>query len=75
MKTTVKNQRRQAVSKGVERICAHRIEWYLEGRGHRLWDTDIEYIQNRLIENFVEGELCSIDTNDKQVCGWWNIQI
>jgi hypothetical protein len=75
MKTSVKKQRRNVISKGVERICSHHIEWYLEGKGHRLWDVDIEHIQNMLIDNCTAGELCSITPDDHTVYGWWNIQM
>ena len=74
MKSTVKRNRRKAVSRGIERICAHYIEWHLEGKGLQLWDMDIEHIQNSLIENYVEGELCTINSNGKEVRGWWSIQ-
>ena len=71
---TVKRNRRQAVSKGIERICAHYIDWRLDDRNIKLSDMDIEHIQNMLIENYVEGELCTISPNGQQVWGWWNIQ-
>ena len=74
MKSTAKQNRRQAVSRGIERICSHYIEWYLDGKGLQLWDVDIEHIQNSLIENYVEGELCTISSNGQIVRGWWNIQ-
>jgi hypothetical protein len=35
---------------------------------------DIEHIQNCLIENYVEGELCTTTPSGKEVWGWWNIQ-
>ena len=72
---TVKRNRRQAVSKGIERICAHYIDWRLDDRNIRLSDMDIEHIQNMLIENYVEGKLCTISTNGKEVWGWWGIQM
>ena len=72
--TTVKPNRRKAISKGIERICAHYIEWYLEGKGLKLWDMEVEHIQNCLIENHVEGELCTITANGQVVRGWWSIQ-
>jgi hypothetical protein len=71
--TTVRKRRRSAVSTGIERICSHNVEWRLEGKGHRLWDCDVEHIQNCLIENYVSGELCTI-SNGRTVWGWWNIQ-
>ena len=73
--TTVKRNRRKAVSRGIERICSHYIEWRLDGKGLKLWDVDIEHIQNSLIENYVEGELCTITPNGHEVWGWWNIQM
>ena len=58
--TTVKGKKRQAISKGIERVCSHTIEWRLDGKGLKLSDTDIEHIQNSLIDNYVSGELCTI---------------
>ena len=40
MKSTVSRKRRNAVSRGIERICSHNIEWRLEGKGLQLWDMD-----------------------------------
>ena len=74
MKSTVSRKRRNAVSRGIERICSHNIEWRLEGKGLQLWDMDIEHIQNSLIENYVAGELCTISPSGKEVWGWWSIQ-
>jgi hypothetical protein len=74
MNTTVK-RRRQAVSTGTERICAHNIEWRLDGRGLKLSDTDIEHITNCLIDNYVQGELCTLTPRDQEICGWWNIEL
>jgi len=74
MKTTVKRIRSRAVSTGIERICSHYIEWRLDGTGLRLWDVDIEHIQNSLIENYVAGELCTLSSDGKEVRGWWSIQ-
>jgi len=70
MKTGV---RRKAISRGIERICSHNIEWQFEGKGLKLWDIDIELIQNSLIENNVAGELCTVSPTGKKVWGWWNI--
>ena len=72
--TATKRKRRQAISKGIERICSHTIEWCLEGKGVKLYDTDIEHIQNSLIDNYVEGELCTITPNGNVATGWWSIQ-
>ncbi|MDR1983286.1 MAG: hypothetical protein LBQ28_00445 [Prevotellaceae bacterium] len=73
MKVTAR-KRRQAVSTGTERICAHNIEWRLNGRGLELSEVDIEHITNCLIDNYVQGELCTITPNGGTACGWWNIQ-
>jgi hypothetical protein len=73
MKTTVK-RRREAVSTGTERICAHNIEWRLDWKGLELSEVDIEHITNCLINNCVQGELCTLTPNNKEVWGWWNIQ-
>lgn len=75
MNKTVKRKRRNPVSRGIAKICSHNIEWYLEGKGQRLWDMDTEHIRNMLIENYVAGELCSIGSNGEEVRGWWSIQI
>jgi hypothetical protein len=73
MKTAVRKSR-NAISTGIERICSHNIEWSLDGRGLELSDMDIEHIQNSLIDNYVEGELCTLTPKDKEVWGWWSIQ-
>ena len=72
--TIVRRKRRQAVSKGMEKICSHVIEWCLEGKGLKLSDTDVEHIQNLLIENYTTGELCTITPNGNVANGWWSIQ-
>ena len=72
--TIVRRKRRQAISKGKQKICSHTIEWQLEGEKLRLSDTDIEHIQNSLIDNYVSGELCTITPNGDIVNGWWSIQ-
>jgi hypothetical protein len=74
MKSTAKSKSRKAISKGIERICSHYIEWRLDGKDLQLWDVDIEHIQNCLIENYVQGELCTISPSGKEVRGWWSIQ-
>jgi hypothetical protein len=79
MNTTVIRKRRipipKGISKGIAKICSHNIEWHLEGKGHRLWDVDIEHIQNMLIKNFIAGKLCSTGSDGEKVRGWWSIQI
>jgi hypothetical protein len=70
----IRKKKRQAISKGMERICSHTIEWWLEGKGLKLSDTDIEHIQNSLIDNYVSGELCTITPNGDTANGWWGIQ-
>ena len=72
--TAVKRKRRQAISKGIEKICSHAIEWQLEGKGLCLSDTEIEHIQNSLIDNYTAGELCAITSNGNIANGWWSIQ-
>lgn len=69
-----------AGSKGIERICSHRIEWWLDsGTDEPITELDevsIEHIQQCLIEGYVEGELCVCrpDTDeDGEVYGWWKI--
>ena len=73
MKTALKG--RKALSRGIERICSHRIEWQLEGQGLQLLDIDVEHIQNCLINNYVEGELCTLSPKGGLIFGWWNIQM
>jgi hypothetical protein len=75
MKITAKRKRKPAVSTGTERICSHDVEWRLEGNGLQLLDIDVEHIQNSLIENYMQGELCTIAPNGRTVWGWWNIQM
>ena len=75
MKTSfVKAKRRKEISRGIERICSHNVEWQLDGKGLRLSDIDVEHIQNSLIDNCIEGELCTISPSGMIVFGWWNIQ-
>ena len=74
MKTTVKRTRRTAISKGIVRICSSTIEWYLNGKDLALSAMDTEDITNALIENRLEGELCTIAPNGTIVNGGWNIQ-
>ena len=73
METTAK-RRRSAISKGIVKICSHPIEWYLNGKGLVLSSIDIERITNALIDNSLEGELCTIAPNGTTVSGYWNIQ-
>lgn len=66
-------------SEGVERICAHNIEWWLDtGDGEPVDELDecsIEHIKKMLGDNFVEGELCVLlPDGDTEVYGWWNIR-
>lgn len=67
-----------AGSKGIERICSHRIEWWLDtGADEQITELDevsIEHIQQCLVEGYIEGELCVCrpDTDeDGEVYGWW----
>ncbi|MCL2329644.1 MAG: hypothetical protein FWC39_14195 [Bacteroidetes bacterium] len=71
MKTKVKV--RKGISKGIVRICSHNIEWRLNGKGLKLWDMEIEQIQNSLIENYMSGDLRTITPNGNTVSGWWSI--
>jgi hypothetical protein len=73
MKTAVK-VKRQAVSRGIEKICAHYIEWRLYGKGLKLSAIDLEQITNSLIDNCIEGELCTLTPNGDTANGWWSIQ-
>jgi len=63
------------ISRGVIQICSQPVEWYLNGRGHQLSDFDVEHIQNMLIDNYVEGNLCSITTIGNTVSGYWSIRM
>ncbi|MDL2262984.1 hypothetical protein LJC11_05745 [Bacteroidales bacterium OttesenSCG-928-I21] len=72
--TTIKRKGRQAISKGREKICSHVIEWWLEGKGLKLSDMDIEQIKNSLIENYTTGELNAISPNGNITNGWWSVQ-
>lgn len=73
MKKAVKTKR-QAVSKGIQKICGNIIEWRLYGKGLALSAMDLEQITNSLIDNYVEGELCTITPNGNTTNGWWAIQ-
>ena len=73
MKTTV-TKGKKALSKGIARICSNYIEWSLNGKGLKLSAMDMEHITNALINNCLEGELCTIAPNGQTVCGRWNIQ-
>ena len=72
---TVNTRRKTAVSRGTERICSHFIDWRLDDRDIQLSDIDVEHIQNLLIENYLSGELCSVNSKGKEVSGWWSIQM
>lgn len=61
-------------SQGVVRLCAHNIEWWLDGGGHSLSQTDEEHICSMLSQNFFAGELCSTTADGGEVYGWWKIQ-
>jgi hypothetical protein len=74
MKATIKRTGRNVLSKGIARICSHSIEWSLNGKGLNLSELDMEHITNALIENRLEGELCTIAPNGTIVGGWWNMQ-
>lgn len=76
MKSTVKEPRNvKSISRGIERICAHSVEWELDDRDIPLSDMGVEHIQNMLIENYTAGELCIISPDGRTVWGWWNIQL
>ena len=74
METKAKRTKETAISKGIARICSHYIEWSLNAKGLKLSAMDMEQITNTLIENSVEGELCTIAPNGTIVGGYWNIQ-
>lgn len=65
-------------TEGFERICSHDISWHLKGDvepPEELDECSIEHIQKLLIENYREGELCSVDCETEQTFyGWWSIQ-
>jgi hypothetical protein len=63
-----------SISKGIERICSSTIEWYLNGTGLTLSAMDVNSITDALIENRLDGELCTITPNGTTVCGWWSVQ-
>jgi hypothetical protein len=66
--------KRQAISKGIQKICGNIIEWRLNGKGLDLSAMDLEQITNSLIDNYIEGELCTITPNGSTANGWWAIQ-
>ena len=74
METTAKRTGRNLISKGITRICSNYVDWYLNGKGLELSAMDIEHITNALIENCLEGELCTIAPNGTIANGWWNIR-
>ena len=74
METTVKSKRRNSISKGITQICSIYVEWHFNGNGLALSAMDMENITNALIENHLEGELCTIAPNGTIVNGGWNIQ-
>jgi hypothetical protein len=73
MKKTVKTKR-QSASKGIRKICGNIIEWRLNGKGLDLSAVDLEQITNSLINNYIEGELCTITPNGNTANGWWAVQ-
>ena len=79
MKSNAKRKAEIFVSEGLERICSQDISWHLKGEGvappEQLDECSQEHIQNLLIENCREGELCSYDNKTEQTFyGWWSIQ-
>ncbi len=47
-------------SQGVVRLCAHNVEWWLDGGGHNLSETDEEHICSMLSQNFFAGGSCAV---------------
>jgi hypothetical protein len=78
MKTAVKTKRtaagRSAISKGVATICSATVEWCFNCKGLTLSALDMELITNALIDNSVDGDLCTITPNGQTVGGWWSIK-
>lgn len=70
----MKTQEVKDYSEGTVRLCAHTIEWWLGGQALELSETDEEHITKMLVENYVEGELCTVTPEDEEVYGWWNIR-
>lgn len=70
----MKRKKNSDKSEGIIRICSHNIEWCLNGVGLSLTGIDEEHICNMLIENCIQGDLCSIAPNGNEVWGWWSIQ-
>ena len=60
-----------------ETICSHDIKYqWSDDRRRKLSECDIEYITNLLTENYIEGILCQLDSNnDKVHYGWWKINV
>lgn len=62
------------------RLYAHTIEYWWEwdkeypDYEHELSDSDIEHICNMLAEDCVQGELCNITPDDREIYGWWKIR-
>ncbi len=67
-------KRRNALSKGVAKICSSTIEWCLNGKGLTLSWADMECITDALIDNRLDGELCTIAPDGTAVGGWWSVQ-
>lgn len=61
-------------------LYAHTIEYWWEwdkefpDYEHELSESDEEHICRMLAENCVQGELCSIEPDDREIYGWWKIQ-
>lgn len=70
----MKRQMNNAISQGIELICSSTIEWYLKGRGLTLLAMDVNSIMDALIDNRLDGELCTIAPDGTAVYGWWSVQ-
>ena len=64
--------------KTIEKICAHSIEFNYHSNSKHATpsDSELEYVQTMLIDNYREGELNMIkviNRKEKQFTGWWKI--
>ncbi len=57
-------------------ILQHQIKWWLRGMGKppaELDDCSVDHIKGLIGEGYHSGELCVVDTDQREFRGWWEI--
>lgn len=66
--------RKRITTEGTFHTCCHVIGWWLEGKDRKLTGDDEEHITKCIVERYNQGELCSLQPDESEASGWWNIQ-